>query len=507
MVITTDVKKIFRLCFLHAFSFFLFYTTGLAQEKVDFTAREMEFDEKIGSGAQRLLDDVVFEHGGAKMYCDSAYYYTKLNSLDAYNNVYINQGDTLHLYGDYLHYDGNTKLARVRDNVKLINKETTLLSDALDFDLGSNVGYYVDSALILNKDNRLRSEEGYYYTKTDIFLFKDSVVVINPDYTIYSDTMKFNTETEIAYFFGPTEIVSEKNYIYCEKGWYNTLTDISELKQNAYMLSEDQEIYGDSLYYERKTGYGRARNNVQIIDEEQDILLFGDFAEYFEDPELSMLTGKALFVQAGEEDSTYVHADTLRSSIDTAGYKQIRAYYRVKLFKTNMQGKCDSMSYSYRDSVIRLYTDPVLWSDEHQLSADYIQIHTVDRQVDRITMEGSSFIISEEDTSKYNQIKGKDMFCHFKSGQLHRIDVNGNGETVYYPNDEGEIIGVNKATSSNLVIRLKEGKVDDITFLEKPDAVLYPLKLAPPEGLILKDFHWLDDCRPKNKMDVFIWQE
>ncbi|MBN2347398.1 MAG: organic solvent tolerance protein OstA [Bacteroidales bacterium] len=490
---------------------FLLFTSGYGNgqepKKVNFTSSTMEVDKSLGNGAKRLLDNVVFEHEGAKMYCDSAYFYSEINTLDAFSNVYINQGDTLHLYGDFLNYNGNTRLAKMKRNVKLINKETTLLTDTLDFDLRENIGYYTHKANITNEDNHLTSEKGYYYTKTDIFFFKDDVIVTNPDYKIYSDTLKFNTETNIAYFFGPTEIISDSNYIYCESGWYNTDTDISELKKNAYIKNSGQEVFGDILYYERNTGFGRATNNVKIIDSEEDIILTGQYAETYEETEESILTGNALFIQINGGDSIFVHSDTLRSELDTAGNKLIRAYYKVKLFKSDMQGKCDSMAYSFQDSVIRLFHLPVLWSENHQLTAEYIEVKTRDNEVEQLYLQNSAFIVNQYDTSKYNQIKGKTMTCYVRDGQMYKVEVVGNGETVYYPVDEEGVIGVNIARSTDLNIYMNDGKVDKIYFYKNPDATLYPLDMAPENVLFLKGFIWLEKNRPKNKNDVFVWQE
>ncbi|NJK86140.1 MAG: organic solvent tolerance protein OstA [Bacteroidales bacterium] len=466
----------------------------------------MEYDKNIANGAFRLWDDVVFTHEGAKMYCDSAYYYPQTNSLDAFENVYINQADTLHLYGEFLHYDGNTRIARVERNVRLINKETTLTTDILDFDLGKNVGYYTTGADIINGENNLKSILGYYYSRDDFFVFKDSVVVVNPDYTIYSDTLKYSSPTGISYFLGPTEIISDSNYIYCEDGWYNTQTDISMLKKNSYFKNSNQSIAGDSLYYERNTGFGEGFGNVEIIDIEQDIILRGEYAKYNETTENSLLTGKALFIQVQETDSIFVHADTLLSVKDTLEFKIVKGFYKVKLFRTDMQGKCDSMSYSTSDSIIRLYFEPVLWSDENQLTAEFIEIHTKNKQVDKMYLQSSAFIISDKDSSRFDQIKGKDMVCHFTDNQLSRIDVNGNGQTIYYPVDQEEIIGVNKAESSNMIIYMNEGKMNNIKFLTQPNAVLYPLNQLPPNESKLKDFNWLEKYRPRSKEEIFIWE-
>jgi lipopolysaccharide export system protein LptA len=478
------------------------WTQKVAQVK--FSADITEVVAKLGKDTRRLIGHVVFEHEGAKMYCDSAYFYSSRNSLDAFNNVYINQGDTVHLYGEHLYYDGNTKVAQIRRNVKLINQETTLTTQALDYNISEGVGYYTDHAVIINQENTLQSRIGHYFTRSDLFDFEDSVVVVNPDYTIYSDRMKYQTKTKIAYFQGPTEIIADSSYIYCEKGWYNTATDVSQLNQHALVRNKKQTVRGDSLYYEKQTGFGRAVKNVEITDSAQHIILRGNYGIYYENDDYARLTDRAEFIQVSDNDSLYLHADTLLSEVDTTGTKYIKAFYGVRIYKSNLQGKCDSMSYSLADSVIRLYDEPVLWSDENQISAEYIEIRTERREAKTMYLKQSSFIISQVDTSKYDQIKGKNMTCHFRKNELYRIDVNGNGQTVYYPEDERDgIIGANKAECSDLIIFLKEGKVNSITFLKKPDAVLYPLETAPINELILKGFQWFNELRPIDKNDIF----
>jgi lipopolysaccharide assembly outer membrane protein LptD (OstA) len=471
--------------------------------KINHDADNMEFDKNLADGAYRLLGNVVFRHEGAVMYCDSAYFYSITNSLDAFNNVHINQGDSLHLYGDVLYYDGNTRKARVRKNVKLVSKETNLLTDALDFDLKTNVGYYKTGADIVNGQNELTSWEGYYYSNSKMYFFKDTVIIKNPDYNIYSDSLKYNTISDIAYFLGPTEIISDSNYIYCEDGWYNTETNISLLKDNALLQNPGQTIKGDSLYYERESGYGEGYCNVELVDNEQKIILKGNFATYNQSTEDAMITDRAELIQITDTDSIYIHADTLTSEVDTSGTKIVKGFYGVKMFKTNLQGKCDSMSYSFSDSIIRLYYEPVLWSDENQLTSEYIEIRTKNNKIDELRLIKLAFIVSQEDTVKFNQIKGKDMVCHFKDNELYKVDVNGNGQTIYYPKDKNEVIGVNKAESSDLVIFLKGNEVQEIIFYTKPDATLYPLDKAPQNELRLKDFVWLEKYRPVNKEDIF----
>lgn len=476
-----------------------------AQEikQVEASADDAEFNQGIAGGAQRLIGNVRFTHEGAIMYCDSAYFYGATNSLDAFNRVHINQADTVDLYGDFLHYDGNTRIAEIRRNVRLVGSNTTLTTEALDFDLGKNAGYYTNHADIVSGDNKLNSMQGYYYANQEMYHFRDSVVLRNPDYTIYSDTLHYHTPTSIAYFFGPTEIIGDSSYIYCEDGWYNTETDKSMLRENALVRNNKQTIKGDTLYYEKVTGYGEGYSNIEIFDEEQNIILRGNRAFINQNEDRALLTDSALFIYITKDDSLYVHADTLRSRPDSTGTRELMAYYGVRIFKSDLQGLCDSLFYSTADSVLKLFHKPVLWSETNQLSSEYIEIWTKNKEVDQLHMKQLAFIINQEDSARFNQIKGRSMTGYFRNNELYKIITKGNGQTVYYAKDKDELIGVNIAQSSDITIWLKENKPDKISFLVKPTGALYPLDTAPKEELILKDFKWLEASRPKDRNDIF----
>jgi len=466
----------------------------------------MEKNEKQVN-AIRYIGNVVFKHEDALMHCDSAYLFTEENLVHAFHRIHIEQGDTLDLYGDFLTYDGNKKLARITQNVKLIDKETILTTNNLDYNLQTNTGYYTNGGNIKNGDNDLQSGTGFYYSRQKLFHFRDSVIIHNPEYDIYADTLKYNTVTEIAYFLGPTEIISKDNYIYCENGWYDTSNDISQFNENAYLTTKGQYLRGDSLYYERNTGLGKAFDNVELFDSTQNIILKGKYAIYHEEPEYALLTDSAQFLQISDNDTLYVHADTLESVLDTTGQSKImKAYYKVKIFRVDMQGKCDSLVYLERDSVFQLFREPVLWSQKNQLTADHIDLHMANKKMDYIDLLASAFLVSQEDSARYNQIKGKNMKGFFINNKLVRIEVKGNGQTIYYAKDGPELIGINRAESSDLIIYLKDNKVDRINLILSPKATLYPPDGKQEIETILKGFQWLEQYRPESKTEIFVWE-
>jgi len=464
---------------------------------------------EINKNINILIGNVVFNHEGTRLYCDSAYFFQLENKIEAFRNVRIRMSDTLNIYGDMLQYDGNTKVAEIYKSVKLIDNQTILTTDYLNYDRNSGIASYNTGGKIVDKENVLTSKIGHYFTNKKEFFFKKEVLLINPKYTIDSDTLMFNTITEIAYFYGPTNIISKENTIYCENGWYNTKTDKSQFSRNAWLQTKNQHLEGDSLYYDRKNGFGKAFNNVTLIDTVKNIIIKGNYIENSELLKKSMVTDSALAIFVDKGDSLYMHADTLRAKYDTAdNIELIQAYHKVKFFRIDIQGMCDSLSFVMKDSLMNMYYDPVLWTDENQLTADTIHLLSGEEKMKEILMRSNAFIISQSDTNQFNQVKGKNMQGFFNKNQLYRVNVKGNSETIYYMKEESskDLLGINKAVSSDLLIFIKDKQIESITFIKSPEGTLYPVKeLAEPDRL-LKNFHWRIHQRPKGKMDVFIWK-
>jgi len=480
---------------------------GQKVRKINFSAINMEFDNSINNGAFKLSGNVEFEHEGTKMYCDSAYYYPNTNSFDAYGNIHIIQSDTINLYGDILNYDGNTRIAIITGNVLLsVKDQTELRTESLSFDLKNNIGYYNKSAQITRDINKLTSKIGYYYTRKNTYFFKENVKIENPDYTIYSDTLEYNTKTNIAYLKGKTKIITQDTtIILCEDGWYNMDTDISSLRKNVIIKSnKGQNIVGDSIYYNRKLKDAYAFNNVVLNDTTQNLILKGNYAHYNEITGYSLLTKNALMIQYSNKDSLFIKADTLISIKDTSNNRIFKAYYKVKLYKSDFQGKCDSAIFTTIDSTFYLYKEPIIWTGDNQLTAEIIEIAIKNKTVDQLRLKKLAIIANKVDSFKYNQIKGNLVTCYFKNDSLYKIDISGNCETIYYPEDNNEIIGINFAKSSYITIYISENKIDKIKFSGQPEASLYPLEKAPIEKTQFSDFKWMEELRPKNKYELLI---
>jgi len=487
---------------------FLVATTGFAQQRtpIDFSASSMQFHREIGEDARRLIDNVHFSHEGTNMYCDSAYLFTRQNRLEAFSNIHIVVNDTVNIYGDHLKYDGNTRIAELTGNVRMTDPQLTLTTRHLVYDLRRNTANYVGGGKIVDRENTLTSRWGFYYVNQKQFFFKDDVLLVNPEYTMTSDTLRYNTLTEVAYFFGPTTIVSEENTIFCRNGWYDTRNDISRFSRDAFLQNKEQSITGDSLFYDRNRGYGRADRNIVIRDTVQNSIITGHFAEHFEKEGLSIVTKQALLTVISEGDSLFLHADTLRSVyIEDTEDQFVFAYHKAKFFRNDLQGVSDSIVYHFSDSTIYLYHNPIIWSDVHQLTARRIEVQISEDEIIAAHLFDAAFIISQEEDVGFNQVKGRNITGHFIDNELRRIDVHGNGETIYYvKEDDGSLIGINKALSSGIVIYVEDRQVVGIRFLENPDANLFPVDELPAEERKLRNFQWLESKRPRSKADIFL---
>ncbi len=487
-------------------SIFSHITLSQNSKKIEIVSTDLlEYNKKTGTEAKKLIGNVCFRHEQAVMFCDSAYFFTEDNKVDAFGNVSIHQGDTLHLYGKSLHYEGNNKTVEIKENVRLVDKQTTLTTDFLTYIIDKKVGFYYGGGNIVNANNKLKSREGYYYTDSKTFFFKGNVEIINPQYTIYSDTLQYNTILRTAYFFGPTKIISQTNLIYCENGWYNTQKNTSKFYRNAYLTGNKRFLKGDSLLYNRNKGMGKAYGNVLLIDSSRNVILSGHYAYYEEFSPYAFITDSATLTLYNEKDSLYLHADTLQMFTlnDSAQNKLIKAYYHAKFFKTDIQGRADSITFSTIDSTLHLFYRPILWSGNNQITAKKIELHFSKQQIQSIDFFDDAFIISKEDIDKYSQVKGKNMKGFFHNNELYRLHVSGNGQTLYYAKEKNQIIGVNRAVCSQINVFINKQKISRIVFLSQPDATFYPLHKMPEEDKILKGFIWYETERPLNRFDIY----
>lgn len=474
-------------------------------------ADEAQADKLLRPDVQVLIGSVKLRHDSMYMYCDSALIYEKTNSVEAFSNVRMEQGDTLFIYGDYLNYNGETQLAMLRENVKLINRKTTLTTDSLNYDRLYNLGYYFEGGTLTDEENILTSDWGEYSPATKIAVFNHEVKLANPRFTLYSDTLKYSTDSKIATILGPSNIVNEKNHIYSERGFYNTAKDQAQLLDRSVLTNEGKKLVADSLFYDRKTGYGEAFNNVVMNDTINKNMLTGDYCFYNELTESALATQKAVAIDYSQGDSLFMHADTLKMNsyfvkTDSA-YREMKAYHKVRIFRKDIQGVCDSLLFSSKDSCLRMYHDPIIWNEKQQLLGEEINVYMNDSTIDWAHIINQALTVEQKDSIHYNQISGKEIKAYFQGGEARKIDVIGNVLVIYYPEEkDSTMIGMNTSETSLLNLHLMNRKMEKMVMSPKSNGTLYPMDQIPVDKMKLPTFVWFDYIRPQNKEDIFNWR-
>ncbi len=474
-------------------------------------ADRASFDSKLNADAQMLVGNVQLMHKEVIMYCDSALLFQSTNRLEAFGNVEINQGDTLHLFGDSLFYNGNIRQGKVQGNVLLSESDMELTTDVLLYNAAKSEAYYTTGGTITSKKNKnvLTSKRGTYASRIKTFYFKEQVELVNPEYTINTDTMDYHSDTEVAYFFGPTVIRSKENLLYAENGWYNTKLDLASFRERAFLISNEQKLEGDSLYYDRNKGIGEVFRNILITDTVNDFLIYGDYGIHFEKERTSLITKAPRAVKLFETDSLFIKADTIYALEDTLGIKTVLGYHNVSYFKPDMQGVCDTIVYAEADSSLTMINNPVIWSESNQITGHITVVYLDGKNPKELYIDKDAFITQLVDTvyNQYNQVKGRELHGYFEDGELRTVYITGNGQTIYYiqedaPDSTKELIGINKAECTDISIKLFGGQLKTITFSVEPVATALSVdKLGSPD-LLLKNFKWHGDRRPKSQQEV-----
>ncbi|MAD98699.1 MAG: hypothetical protein CMB99_15355 [Flavobacteriaceae bacterium] len=470
-----------------------------------------EVDEKKFPGATILLGNVRMFHEGATLTCQQALYFKKLNFFKAIGRVVMVQGDTIRQTSDYADYDANTKQALSWGNVVLKDPSMTLTTDTLQFDRINQKLYYQSYGTIRDETNTLNSKIGNYYLENKKFTATNKVTVVNPEHNLESNYLDYYTDTGLAYLYGPSTITNKqnRNKIYCERGFYNTKTDISHFVKNAKLYLKERTIEGDSLYYDKNRGFASATNNIEVIDTLQNFITRGNYAEVFEEKDSLFIVKKAVAISIIDKDSMFVHGDTLLVT-GKSEERIIRTYHNVKIFKSDLQGKCDSVHTNEATGLTRMFRNPVLWSEENQITGDTIHLisDVETEKLDSLKVLNNAFIISKDsmDENNYNQIKGRNMFGKFEKNKLRFLLVKGNAESVYYNRNEEtkELETITKEISSNIEFILDDGEIETIKYLKKSDGKTYPPSMLPEDIKRLRGFIWRENEQPKSKEDIFI---
>ena len=462
-------------------------------------ADRADYDERLGKDIQRLIGNVVMRQDSTYFYSDSAYYNEKTKFFDGFGHVHINVNDSVDIYSKLLKYNGETKFAELFYDVILKDDSTVLKTQYMTYDRIGHLATYPNKGTITRNDKKLVSKKGYYRDDIKVAYFRKDVVGTMPDYKIVSDTLVYDTENEMMYFYGPTDIYNKENSLFGNYGWYNTETEYAYLDRRATLKNKEQSITSDTMYYNKKTGYAKALSDVIIEDTTNKAILKGEYAELWKNLGKCLITDNPRAIYYEEIDTLFSQADTMYVYFDTLNNKiqRIKAFYNVRFFRNDVQGKCDSLHYVIADSMVYMRTKPVIWAEETQMSGDNIDIKIKEQAIENLLMYPNAFVIQQDSIKGYNQVKGKKITTYFKSNEIDHMFNEGNAETIYWlRDDDGSLIGVNFSQSTEMDIKIKNRQISNIKFYKNIKETLYPEKQLKDNMEYLKGFQWQEDKKP-----------
>lgn len=482
----------------------LTFIQSLAQnpEKLEYKAKILEGGVKDGVNYKKLIGNVVFTQQKTIIYCDSAIFYDKTNSTEAFGHVRIeDMEDSVTITANRLFYDGNGRTARLRENVVYNDDSIRLYTNNLDYDMINKSATYFEGGRIEDGQNTMYSQKGNYDTEGKMMIFNENVRLVTPDYTLESNDLVYNIVTKKARTSSATTITMEDG-----KVLNSNKSSEFDTRLGAYAFLEGEidtdkyYIKGDELFYNTQIGSYTASGNVYLFAKSDDVIITGQKADFWEEKGIAMIYGDPLLKKVMNQDTMFLRADTLVSIDDSLEVnKRLLAYHNVKIFKSDLQGKSDSLAYFLNDSSIVFYSDPVLWTDASQITADTIQILIRNGTVDKLNAKINSFIISEDSTKNFNQIKGRLMTAYFIGNDLKNVDVTGNGETIYFVADEENstvLVGMNRIICTNMKIDFVDNEVHDIRFYTNPDGQFVPPHELKDDKKKLEGFAWRVNERP-----------
>lgn len=507
------MKKIAAYSFLFLLIGFTATLSAQKKQKVDIQSGYLEIRPEFPDAAIYTKDatgQVYIVHEGVEMWCDQAFVYLNNNFVKAYGAVRITQGDTITLNSNYAEYSGNTQFAFASGNVVLTEPKTTLQTDTLYFDRIKQQAYYRTEGTVRDSASVLTSKSGRYFAESKKYQFLSDVKIVHPNYTVKSNQLDFFSESGAAFLYGPSTIEGENSTVYCERGYYDTRGDTGYFVKNSRVDYENRTLYGDSIYFDRNKNFASATNNIRVLDTMNQSFVRGHYAEVFREKDSVFITKRAVAITVRDNDSIYVHADTLQIT-GKPDNRILKGYYRARMFRpgtmTNepMSGKCDSIYVNEKIGITKMLRNPALWSGENQMTGDTIHLlsDTNTDQLDTLKVFNNAFLI-QKDSLGYNQVKGEKLTGLFTNNELDTVNINKNTQVIYYSrNEKDELVGIDHTISSSIQMYLEEKEITGIRFINRGSGKVYPPSMLPENARLLSGFNWRGDERLHTVEDLF----
>lgn len=528
-------------------------------------AKSAVLTTSMGREYREIKGPAQFLHDNTLILCDSAVWDTQANIVDAIGHVKIIQKNTT-LYSDNIKYLADQSLAQVRGNlVELVDNEGgRLRTNFIDYFTKDSIGMFYNGGCLMNKDSSfIESSNGYYYAKEDRFLFQMKVEMQSDTVLMKTDSLAYLAKENRAVFLTKTLAWQGDGFLMAKGGWYDRNNEYIHFSNDVYIKTKNNEIWAKEIDFDRKTGNAKLEYDVQVLDTAQSAIILADRVNYTSKPESIVLEKEpsiALFTVENEvrdtlffsadtiiyqtrlhkdvdssvitiskqrrdlskrdpiteiysslkakasllnkTNSDTVNVDTLTVNMDTVKVKFLTAFKNVKFYRSNIQGVCDSLQFNSLDSLIRLYKEPIIWNENKQLSADSIQVILSGRKLKKAELNSSAFVVMQEDSSHYDQVKSADIIIFFEDGKLSKFDALGSASVLFFFEEDSVLTTMNEKECKALSATMLDNKIHRVRYFENINSNAYPLFNLPDNKQKLKGFKWADEKRPKNRYDV-----
>lgn len=506
--------------------------------------------QKIDSATelQTLVGNVQLEQEGTYFSGDSVVIKNG-KIVEAFGNVHINDKDSIHTRSQYLLYYVDTQKATLRNQVQLTDGKTTLTSEDLQYDVNMRIGEYHTGGKLVNEKSVLTSREGRYYADLKDAYFYGNVKLKDPQYDLESDSLLYNTETELTTFIAPTKIVdSAGRTIRTSEGYYDLKNSRGYFGKRPRIQDGPVFITAETIDTNEGNGISILTGNAVYRDTAEGVSVLANRIETWRDKGSFRATQQPLMIIKQENDSIFIAADTLFSgrltdllaASDTTAQKDslqaatdsaaqndslqaavktdsvqttngndstnryFQAFHHVRIFSDSMQAVSDSLFYSAKDSVFKLFTEPVLWTGNTQVTGDTIYLHTKNRKPELLQVFENGMTIEKSGPEMYNQVRGNRLFGYFVDGNMDRMQAKGNAESIYYVTDEDSaVVGINKVVGDIIEFRFLNKELNRVVVIGDPTGTMVPVLQATEQDKILRDFKWLESRRPKSRFELF----
>ncbi|PCJ82696.1 MAG: hypothetical protein COA49_01140 [Bacteroidetes bacterium] len=424
-------------------------------------ATVIERDPNI-SFASRLIGNVKLGLEDAVLTCDSAYRFED-GRFEVFSNVHIIESSGIEVWADYAVLDPEVDAVEISGDVRFIHEEFSIECPALVYDLESKLVSYNQRAEIVEGNRVLSSDNGVYSSNTDRLYAGGEVDIIENDDHIISDSLAIDRNDKTLILFKRSTLKIEGAIIKCDKGNYNGRLEKGWFAGHASMEDEGGYLAGDSIVVSRNDEEGTAWGNITVRDSSGAMTIFGDYAKRTNNYDL--VEGELVRLINIEE------GDTLKMNSRNLVREDNMLYVfgGVVFEQGDFSGLGDSLSWDRNSNEIWLLGEPVVWSDEDEMTGDTVKMTLKENRPELMKLMGHANVLSPSNDSLDHQISGRDLDAVFKGGELSLVDVSGNGTIQYYSTDNEDIVSLNRASCAHIRIVFLDGSVSRITLLNNPE--------------------------------------